>query len=147
MSARDLVPALWESAAVWGNLLPPREWTAEQDPGSPVRAHTAGAGTPGRPVGGGLWDCTGGGVSWSGQWGAASGWEGGTLRADLGQPSRRSVDLLAVFFQEVLVFPRASSSAPTGEPKGWLAWGVRSGGGDSLAWPHSVGPWWVAQLP
>ena len=48
MSARDLVPALWESAAVWGNLLPPREWTAEQDPGSPVRAHTAGAGTPGR---------------------------------------------------------------------------------------------------
>ena len=42
-------------------------------------------------------------------------------------------------FQEVLVFPRASCSPPTGEPKGRPAWGVRSGGGNSLAWPHSVG--------
>ena len=36
-----------------GSLRPPREWTAQWDPGSPIRAHAAGAEPQGRPMGGG----------------------------------------------------------------------------------------------
>lgn len=50
-------------------------------------------------------------------------WRGrgaGTLLADLGHPSPRSVGLLAVL-PGVLVFPSASSSLPIGEPQSWPA--------------------------